>query len=416
LEPQAFLLCLSAGAPLHALLAPGEGGIAVLLRSNASGQFKSTALAAALSIWGDPKAMKIAGVSTVKSHYHIFSCLRHLPIGWDDVALGIDELHRRLLEFAEGTPRQRLDITGKMLLSDAHWSTFLLTTSNITIRNKLATTRNATSGGTVRILELLAQAKKSRTAFDGGWLLTRYQHNYGHVGRSILAKLFSDPDIVAQAQQDLIEKTTARMMRLKWNNNQRLIARALTCAEAGGLLLQSILTELDIAQIIETVEAQLIETHTTPIATDYFNQYISENLSAIVMVGMPQTQPNLRAILARYEKTRNTFALSMSLLEWHRWAASLNMSVEELTANLTAQGFSLNHNTLNLTEGTGYPQLGETACIVIRTAEWKAEGATDKESATILPYPGKRRGRPLGFRTGSPEEPDDAPDTTPPPA
>ncbi|MCI0563469.1 MAG: DUF927 domain-containing protein [Nitrososphaera sp.] len=402
LEPHAFLLCLSAGAPLHHLVAPDEGGLTVVLRSNASGRGKTTALAAAMSIWGPWRKLGVSSSSTLNSHVAVFKTLRNLPVAWDELAVrDLDALNDRVFQFADGQDRARSNVDGSLRQNVTdRWSTYLLATSNTEVRRKLSAVKGVTEGVLARVLELEAELPPDVQNLDGGALLSKFDLHYGHAGPKLIEAMLANEGALGKIREAVQRKIVERMTRLEWGNEMRFAARALACAEVGGLLLQKLcLPELNVARTIASIEERLNETfYRDKVITkenDPVNYFIRENLGSLILVSPGVSQPPLRRISGRYEITSAGACLSVPLREWMSWCASQNKSERELLSELDRRGHSVDRKQVDITNGTTYPPIGKDLCIVIAvnsSAVSDVNDVVDEQSKVV--YMRRGPGRP----------------------
>lgn len=383
-EASAFLVLLSAGTPLHALMSD-EGGAIVVLRSHGSGHGKTTALAAAASIWGRWQDIGNWSNSTRISNSGKWEVAGNLPVPWDEANVADNEdFKQRVLAFADGAPRVRTTTSGVQRVNGKRWSTFLLATSNSDLRSRLGTMAGATEGPVARMFQLETELARKAAQEDGGALLTSFSRHFGHAGPEIIRQIMARP--IETLEEDLMRRNKERMARLKLPSSARFACRAITCAEVGGELLKKrFFPDLDVRGIIMTVEMMLVAQVENDAegarGNDLVGQFIRAKVGELILAGPGMKEGPLRAISGRYEVDRDGVGkLSVPSGVWLKWAAGFNKSAAEAERDARFAGHDVRREVVNLSAGTGYPSEGRTRCIVFilgaETGAWAKEEVT----------------------------------------
>ncbi len=379
-EAAAFLVLLSAGTPLHSLMTD-EGGMLVVLRSFGSGHGKSTALAAAMSIWGAWRGLANWSNSTALANSMQWETAGNLPIPWDEMMVQKekeDDLRQRVLAFSDGAARARLSRDGIRRPTGDGWSTFLMTTSNIDIRAKLGLAAGATEGPSARVFQLETFLSPDKVRADGGKLMASFANNYGWLGPRLVKAYVENPDALAAK---LLANNQERMTRLRLPNAARFSARAITCAEAGGKILRS-LTGLDfdvekiIARAEETLLDQIAEDKGVAQSRDPIQDFIRCKFGELILVGAGLPQPQLHQISGRYEETPTGARLMIPQGIWAKWLSQYNKSIREVELDAIEAGQKIYVRVESLSKGTSYPKSGRTLCTCIELAHEAAVEAS----------------------------------------
>lgn len=387
-EAASFLTLLSAGAPLHSLMTD-EGGTVVVLRSHGSGHGKTTALAAAMSIWGRWKDLGNWSNNTKISNSGKWETVGNLPIPWDEAHVEKDdELKGRVLAFSDGQARVRTGRDGTQKAVGRAWSTFLVCTSNSDLRRRLGTMVGATEGPVARVLQLETQLDKESVQEDGGALLNAFSRHYGHAGQKLIGAMLTKPEMLPALEAELLGRNQERMKRLGLPNSARFACRAITCAEVGGNLLRLVaLPDLDVGRIIHAVERMLVATVATDQeqarSQDLVQEFIRQKNGELILVGPNMEQASLRRITARFEQDRTGARLFVPVGTWSKWIASYNKSDLEAERDAVSLGYIVRRETLDLAKGTGYPGQTKTRCVVVVLDAVAAKDASDEVSKVV---------------------------------
>jgi hypothetical protein len=388
-EAAAFLTLLSAGSPLHALITD-EGGTVMVLRSHGSGHGKTTALAAAMSIWGRWKDIGNWSNNTKLSNQALWETVGNLPIPWDEAHVEKDEqLKERILAFSDGSPRSRLQKDGAKKTVGSAWSTFLFCTSNSDLRRRLGTMAGATEGPVARVLQLETELNKEAVQNDGGALLNAFSRHYGFAGQKIIGALLEKPEMLPALEAELLRRNQERMQRLGLPNSARFACRAITCAAVGGNLLKMVgLPDLDCGRIIRAVESMLVASVKADqeIARnqDLVSEFIRQKVGELILVGPMLDQAPLRMISGRFEQTKSEAKLYVPINIWRKWIAAFNKSDMEADREALAMGHAIQRKTIDLAADTNYPRQKRTTCIVFELDAVAAREA-DTEVSKIIP-------------------------------
>jgi hypothetical protein len=394
-EASQFLVLVSAGAPFHAFLS-NEGGSTVACRSHHSSGGKTTSLAAAGSIWGQWKETGNASNNTRLANQSAWEVAGNLPITFDDTLIDKPEdLRKFVMDFSQGMPRERLSKEGTKRVQGSAWSTFMLTTTNTDLRQRLATMTGSTEGPTARLFQLETRFKPTP---DGGELFNSFSLTYGHAGPQIIGALLEDPGEVERTRARLMRANTDRMQRLGLPGSARFACRAITCAEEGGAWLKLVaLPELDVGRIIaaaeETLVKQVENDKELQKSFDLVSAFLREYANSIISTGPNVEQLTLRSpIVGRYDKRRDGDRLFVPARDWAKWLAKHNKSELEAFADLRARGHKVCYDHKDLAEGTAYNPLGRER--VIRFDIDPILAAEIRQEGVVVPMvKGKARGK-----------------------
>jgi hypothetical protein len=386
-EAAAFLVLLSAGTPLHSLMTD-EGGMLIVLRSFGSGHGKSTALAAAMSIWGTWRGLANWSNSTALANSMQWETAGNLPIPWDEMMVQKekeDDLRQRVMAFSDGAARARLSRDGVRRPTGDGWSTFLMTTSNLDLRAKIAMANGATEGPSARVFQLETFLSPDQVRSDGGRLMASFSHNYGWLGPKLVQAYLANPDALAEK---LLANNQERMKRLALPNSARFSARAITCAEVGGEILRRLTgMDFDVEKIIaraeETLLDQVVEDKGVAQSRDPIQDFIRCKFGELILVGPGLPQPQLHQISGRYEETPAGARLMIPQGVWSKWLSQYNKSAREVELDAIDAGHRIYVRQESLSKGTSYPKSGRVFCVCIALAHEAAVEASTEVNKVI---------------------------------
>lgn len=181
---------------LNVFLAAGFGAplvhftgqdIGLLSLHGASGAGKSTVLKVTAAIWGHPKDSRVSKSSTENSVGHKMGTLAHLPVLWDEVSEENDQLVLFKVVMQDGQQKGRLQSRMNMPLEardEGNWSTLILSCSNPSMVEYLATLQRDTNAGRYRVFEMRAVTDMEVTGshWDANSIIEELSYNFGHAG------------------------------------------------------------------------------------------------------------------------------------------------------------------------------------------------------------------------------------------
>jgi len=170
-------------APLVKLL--GFRGLLMSLYSQESGVGKTTAMQVAQAVWGSPR-LGIQQLSDTKlSVFDRAEKIRALPVYWDEIKTE-EEIKQFVsiifqLTSGRGKSRLRADMTQR---ERGLWDTLMVSCSNDTVLDHIASANNTTLAGVYRVFEFSpAPPIKGQIGIGAAMrILAKLDNNYGHMG------------------------------------------------------------------------------------------------------------------------------------------------------------------------------------------------------------------------------------------
>jgi len=381
-EAQLCAILASLGAPFLSLLAPQEGGFVLSFTGSESGTGKSTALAAATSIWGEPKCLDMS-CATNNARFKILATYKHLPVTIDEFDQGDPNYAVQFLQtFTNGSDKERLHPDGTPVNAGGSWSTALLTASN---RNPVACVMAAehSQAQAMRIVELQMRNKIERALC----VKEDFERNFGFAGPMLMEHVLSDPARLARIEQELKEAYNQLLLSNQWSSDRRFQARALAIFYVTARLANELsIIEFDRQRVLTWALDQIKHVATVNmIRSDPQNElarYVSSDLRAFVVNhggGRVEIPPLMQAARGRFDK--ETGALALDIMQLQKWLHShANMSYTELLRTLEEQGKLLDSSAaVNLFAGTPAPPV-RTTCLLVKYEPAKPRLVVDNDS------------------------------------
>ena len=292
-EAQALTVLAGFAAPLMRFANSEEGGAILSLVSAESGTGKTTGLQAALSIWGQPKALMTQANDTKRHLGRVLSLAPHMPRGADEINTKQDpvELSRMVLDFTAGRDRGRLTQSASLKETPQGWQTIMITTSNSSLRDAV-TVGNAEAEG-FRILELYPPAlPEDVREVVGNKLIADLSANAGTAGVEWV-RFLVQPGTTAFIRRALPQLIDLYQKKLDGMSKVRFLARLMGCIHLAALLTaHARILEGDTTGALEFMleQARLATEYGSPEdAASTLGRFLSEHQNDMMVVQRPWT-------------------------------------------------------------------------------------------------------------------------------
>lgn len=231
----AALLASSFAAPL--MRYTGNPGFLLSVVSNRSGVGKSTAMAVAQGVWGDPN-----GINSINDTENAVSeklgFLSSLPAYWDEIKgkRAMEIMGHMAFRISEGRTKARLSSTGKMLPVKT-WNTILMAASNASLVEYIQHADLHTDAGILRIFELKLDIDHTNAAPP---LASDIFENFGHAGEEYAKFLVRNQDklgaIITKLQESYKLELNAQARERFWISGMAVLVAGATFAKKLGLV------------------------------------------------------------------------------------------------------------------------------------------------------------------------------------
>ena len=284
LEAHAFALCLGFGAPLLHLT--GYQGVIFSMLGETGGG-KTTMAHWALSIWGDPKKLKVSHDDTALAQMERIGMYANLPVYIDEASeLEPKAVSTLAYTFTKGEGRKRLRADSSERSAQT-WSTFLVTSTNQSLQSKLEVERTNAKAQAVRIFEWNIPVIPAMTP---AWKLVNPMiiENYGHAGEVYAHWLAQN---AARVEGELKRLAELIESLADSSGEERFWVAGCACAIYGGMIARGLgLVRFEPHRLVQWVVGQLRRLRSVvrdgqnePI--DLLGAYMNEFANARIVVG-----------------------------------------------------------------------------------------------------------------------------------
>lgn len=203
-----FTMLLGFASPLFALT-PYSGMMFNLLGGGGIG--KSTALKFMTSIWGKPTYTHILQKDNSIPVFNKIGYLNSLPVAYDEITnLPADSTSELAYSVTEGRGKERADRSGNTRINFVHWSTILVSCSNLSLYEKIGLAKKGNVAPAYRIFEttITEEVKKENKLIIED-ALRILENNYGVAGRLFMQYVVAHSTEIADllvAEEERISK------------------------------------------------------------------------------------------------------------------------------------------------------------------------------------------------------------------
>jgi hypothetical protein len=357
---------------------------ALHLFSKESGVGKTTALSAAIGIWGQPESLIMKERDTLNTKMNRGEVYHNIVWPIDEITnMPPKQASDMLYQFTGGQQRARMSASSNV---ERHrgkpWRLMALTTGNTSIIERISTAKAMPKAEAQRILECrvprIAFSSKAETdAFDKA-----LHENYGHAGIVFVQYIMNNLDMVKQVCTDL-QKRVDKAADLSaenrfWSEQVSKTIAGLTIAQAAGLIDFDIKNVYQWATKVLLPQNKISSLEMNATVDDILNDFFSEHISHILQIKSTddsrKTQGNgldtliipeavaRGKLIARYETDTKLFFVKVKPLK--DWCAELQINYSHLIAEVIEHCNGRKTKT-RLTKGT-HLNLPPADCIMMK--------------------------------------------------
>lgn len=374
-EAQGFAVLASFAAPFMKWQSPSEGGAILSLVSKSGGQGKSTALAAAASVWGLLEDMKQTNTDTRVAKGIVMGVMGNLPILRDEYSQRDPEILKEEVQiFTEGRDKQRGTSDGGLMGLGASWQTVMITASNTSVCDTLGLARNGTAMAD-RVVEFVVAIPKTTEHWKGEGLKRQLEGNAGHAG-DLFLRYILQPEIYSYVR-NLVDKVREDLIKKHGlTTDKRFVARLFAgVAVAGAVVRQAGLLDVSADRIMEWAAETLFTdewySKDAPSQPRYeVGRFLTEHIQNTLVVqdkferggprSLPLKEPTRSLIIRQEVKTERVY-ISKNILK--KWVVNAGLTWKDFMSDLHKSGCLLSDNRLiTLSAGSDYTS-GQVQCI-----------------------------------------------------
>jgi hypothetical protein len=359
LEICAFGLLCGFGSPL--MRYTHINGVNVCFTGE-SGNGKSGSLFAALSLWGEPKGLSLAGEGKVSATQN---ALTQWMLGLKNLMMGLDEASNRppeeisnlIYKVSEGKGKLRMQASVNAVREIEFMSSMInLMASNQSLTGKLQTIKNSPDGELARLVEF--DFAKPKPFSDDPVLATSIfegvRLNYGHAGPAYIKKVFEVGD---DAVQEKIRKWQTRFSADFGNDTtNRFYDCLIGVTFAGGeIAAEAGVVTLNLERIYNSVikEIKAIKSTAKPNNTDYeslLGEFQNNNIGgAFILDGDRIIDYPRNKLVTRIEMDKQMLFVSTSAIR--EYFKPLQIDIHKFIAHMESKKILIYKGKRRLTDG-----------------------------------------------------------------
>lgn len=289
MEAHAFALFAGFGAPLLRLVGGMEvKGAVINLMSNKSGTGKTTAQMVVNSIFGHPSGLLMRKNDTQLAKMQWVGMLNSIAATMDEVTNMTDEAISELIyDIPQGRGRHRMESqSNKLRANNISWSTFLITSSNSSLYDKLTRLKGTPDGELRRLIEIRISRPEDITKAESDAVFGALNDNYGVAGPAYIKYILNNmAEVVALVRSFQTKFDEA----LELDQSDRFYSIVCACIFAGASIASTLgLHAIPIAPVFDFAVKQLgtIRTEVVLPVSD-FNNVASEALAFFLSENLP---------------------------------------------------------------------------------------------------------------------------------
>lgn len=281
MEAHALALFFGFGAPLLKLVGGIEvKGATINLMSNESGTGKTTAQMVVNSIFGQPNSLLMRKNDTIHSKIQWMGMLNTIAATMDEVTNITDEdLSDLVYDIPQGRGRNRMESqSNRLRINTTSWQTFLITSSNSSLYDKLARAKSTPDGEMRRLIELRINRPKEFSKAETDQVFAPLQFNYGLAGPVFIQYVLNNRERCIQLVQEYQKKLD---MLIANQQEDRFFSWTAACAAAGGHIAMELrLHDIPLSPVIEYLVKSL-----RAIQVDVLRPLADRNMIAVEALG-----------------------------------------------------------------------------------------------------------------------------------
>jgi hypothetical protein len=358
-ELHQYVVGTSFGSPLMQFTAVHCAALHVY--SKESGVGKTTALSAALSVWGRPEELMLNERDTYNTKMHRGEVMHSMPLMMDELTnANPKDLSNLVYQITGGKQRGRMSGSANTeRLRGEAWKLLAVTTGNTSIVEQIGTIKNGPKAEAQRILEARAYRMKFSSKEETDVFSNRIFENYGHAGTPYIQYIISNQEAVRKMVVT-VQKRIDEAAKLTEEN--RFWSAGAACTMTGLIIAKKIgLINFDIEAIFKWLVATLAENKATvsdmgTSAQEILNNYVHEKWQNILWIKstqdlrgtpnnngldelvVPESQPRGQ-LVARYETDiKRLYLLPKPLKLWcGDQQINFGSFMDELTKGMQAE-------------------------------------------------------------------------------
>jgi hypothetical protein len=335
LEMHMFGMMVGFGSPLMHLTTTSGASVCF---TGGSGNGKSGALYACMSIYGDPKGLSLENEKGATSNGFIqwYLGLKNIPFGLDEASnYKPDWVSEVIHKISQGKGKVRMQSMVNAVREIEQPASMLgFLTSNQSLYNKLETLKASPDGEMARLLEFEIKKPKqlegTRGAELGREIFNAFRHNYGHAAYYYIPHLFKVGDKYIRA---LLDKWIARFSKdFNSDSTYRFYENIVgSCFAGAELAIEAGIVQIDLERVYQKVLSEIMDIRDGTVKinhVDYVNivgEYMNKFQSGTLVINDNRVvREPYHALVARADLSLSMYYVSKT--EFKKYLASLQIS------------------------------------------------------------------------------------------
>lgn len=354
MEAHALAVFFGFGAPLLKLIG-GETvkGALIHLKSNASGTGKTTVQLVVNSIFGHPSALMLTKQDTFVSKMHLLGMMNSIAFTLDEITnLKDEELSELSYGVTTGRDKHRMKSNeNKLRTNNSDWSTFVISSANGSMIDKMAQLKSTADGEMRRLLEIEVPRPRNINKQEVNALFSKLSSNYGVAGPIYIKYVLANIEPVIEKLKEVMAKIDSTV---GFEQNDRFHSCVLACGFVGALIAKNLgLHDIEIPRVynyaIDVVKQNKMLQFdgaggAAVIAQETLSSFINENINNVLVINSavrgavppaPIVSPR-QSLKMRYEPDNRELFITVSDFRSH--FAKRQVDVRESVKLLAAAG------------------------------------------------------------------------------
>lgn len=385
-EAHRFMFYAGFGSPL--LHMTGHKGV-IINGTGAPGAGKTTAVSAAVSIFGHPVDFIFNGTkagSTVNAMYSSLAARNNLPFGMDEITRIDPKVFGEFcLSVSQGMGKVVNTRAGTLSQNRPSWAAIVLTTANTDVYSTLGQSRADAAAEAMRVLQVPFTIPEAHSKAEADAFLREIKVHHGLAGHAFMQYVTQNYALVEQKMLLLVELIDKRA---KIASSERFWSGAIASNICGAMVARKIglIPDFPIEADFEWAcnlpagaRGSLVESLVTPqeIISEYLETCVGQTLvvSQTIKAGMSVRvdQAPRGALYVRHEADADLIYVTRS--EFKRYCVEIGANYGAIQKDLETRGVLIDRNKqVVLGKGTDFGK-GQVRCWEIDMKELRAGGS-----------------------------------------
>lgn len=388
-EPYIMAGMLGFASPLMPLL--DQSGL-IYNMLGPSGTGKSTSLKIATSIWGKPNSQHAQVHDNRIPVLNTLGSFQNIPMAFDEVTtMEANDLIEIAYAVSQGRGKNRADRSGRTRQNNTTWNTFVLSTSNHSLYDKLASASIGNNAHAYRVFEVRCPVSNKIHQKAINEALATMESNYGMAGRLFIQYVIKNLKTVREA---LVEAFHQIVERYKMVTAERFWAALLACVYVGGSIAKKLgLHNYNLPKLIvwgaNQMEfardaVQTVEGDAMSVLADFFQSNIRSTLRIVdnrVSLSGNESGVNELKIRVEYLGTEPSAAY-VSVPALRKFCISNRIEYSWLSSKLKEEGVITSDNKMRrLGAGTSWT-IPPVRCLSLDVGKFAIEKLQEKKDGS----------------------------------